>query len=216
MKDLSEEDKQYLRKKMYMVIFLIWSFGFLLFVSYISNAEEIIRKYSSCHRKQNGMGVVLLGDYHRIQAGLDLLNSNQVVGLFMSGMDADDSIDDLAKDLDDEHKELLNNLKDKIIAGSLSTTTIGGAEEIGIWNDLHNDGNGGKICVITSDYHMPRGRAVFDFWLSDHMDIAYYVVPLDKTYGDFTKLWLMLREYIKFLFTNIYIGGKYVVDYAFA
>ena len=198
------------KKKLLFYLALFWFLSFLIFISYISDIENKDRRFFGC-RKGAEIGIVLSGGQYRLESALNLLGSNQVKTLFVSGMPGYLSLDEHYR-LDDKRANILNNHKEKIKVGYLAKTLFGHYHEVDIWRRFnHFD----RACIITSDYHIPRSELVAKYMLPE-VDFAYYVVRSKGKYSYMERLKILFVEYNKLLGSYIYIMLNNVIDYAFA
>lgn len=188
------------------VILLIWVFGFIFFINNVRNLKE----YQG-DLKNIDYIIVLTGAKERISEGMHLLIKNINAKLLISGVSQEVYIKQI-KEIYSFHK-ISNSLMKQITLGRLATNTIENCIESDIWLELniHNINKKNLIVVVSSDYHIPRAKILFDNIIKNN-SIIYH--PVSGINFKISKWWdfpgttkLLFIEYNKFLvqyFLNIF------------
>ena len=153
----------------------------------------------STNLDDGGLGVVFTGQFVRVRKGLELLQSDKLDGLFVSGVNprAGMTIEGFANkfNLDDK---LRNDLSEgALVLGGKADNTFSNANEVRCWllrNPTHL-----PIVLITSSDHMPRASLLLEFALDGRHVERMSVFDDPSDFRDYA------REF-----------GKYLVAYAFA
>lgn len=138
--------------------------------------------------------VVLTGGQSRIDASVSLLKGGYGQLLLISGVGPHVTLHHLSKV---GQEPLPESLSARITLGRRAVSTIGNAHETADWahtHELH------KLLIVTAGYHMRRALLEISRTDPDLTLIPYPVVPpaLDSPLSRPT-IWLLLREYSKFL-----------------
>ncbi len=191
-----------LKKKLILVFFIISAYiiGFLYFALTIK--YEPNDKYS----KTDAI-IVLTGETKRITEGIKELSNNLANKLFISGVHysapikliIQQTIDDLGKD----NIEIKNTLINKIETGK-AENTIENAIESMAWIEKNNIKS---IRLITSFYHIPRSRLLFNKYLPNTIIIDHPIKL--SNFGNHifenTKIFfLIFKEYNKTIATYLW------------
>ncbi|MCL2438942.1 MAG: YdcF family protein [Alphaproteobacteria bacterium] len=178
---------------------IIYSLGFVAFVQTLRFKNEDIGKADAI--------VVLTGAPGRIEAGLQMLKDGVAPKLFISGI---------------ENKIYLNQAVEKArinpkqVAFGTAKSTAENALETA---EFAKRNNVRSMVVITSFYHMPRARALFNRYLKG-VDITY--VPISHQIRDSRNVFrnsialsLAFKEYNKFLITGAltYFGADTAIKF---
>lgn len=151
-----------------------------------------MRENSDCAMHPHCDAVVILtGDTIRIVEGLELAKRINAKYVFISGVGGKVTKHDIIR----IGKNVLDyETQSKIVLGKSATSTITNAYETKIFAALNNLNS---LCIVTSHYHMPRVKILFNDVLSDKKICYYRVICNDWS------LWRILDEYRKFVVTYI-------------
>ncbi len=177
--------------------FLIWGFGFYLFVNEIPRHKFDM----SLVEKADGI-VVLTGGVGRLELGLSLLISGKAKKLLISGVDIDI---DKGKLLQKQQIDILK-IDCCVILGHKANNTFGNAIETARW--MASEGFN-SIHIVTANYHLPRSLLEFDRVLPNMTVFSHVVHPkkvhLNKWWKWPGTIRLLLAEYNKYLITKLRI-----------
>lgn len=164
-----------------------WACGFAWFVHRATERPDL---------PPHADGIVALtGGADRIPAALALLSAGAADTLLISGAGPDVTAADLG--ISDPA------LARRVTLGHEAVTTAGNAAETAAWavsQGLHS------LIVVTASYHMPRALAELGHALPE---VALYPVPVyprGVRAGGWRALWLMAREYDKFVAAKFGFG----------
>jgi uncharacterized SAM-binding protein YcdF (DUF218 family) len=141
--------------------------------------------------------VVLTGGSNRIERGMRLLAAGQAPLLLVSGV---------LPGTQAAHLALASGVDPAMVAGRVALgfraiSTRGNAEETAGWVRRHHLRS---VIVVTAFYHMPRAMAELRRSLPETRLYACPVVPTPLPGGaPLTRLWLLAKEYSKFLFVRL-------------
>ena len=162
----------------------LWAVGFLWFSVSVAAAAPALP-----HLKTDAI-IVLTGGTDRVSVGIDLLRKKKSGKLFISGVNQQTTLADLA------HGE--KNLPCCISLGHKANDTASNAEETQEWVDRNEIKS---VRLVTSNYHMPRARLELQR-VMPHVDIIPYPVEAPDTAVNTKKFWLLVfGEYNKTLAT---------------
>ena len=171
--------------------------GFLMFVQSVLS----LTPRSPC--PPTDLIVVLTGGQERIHAGLTLLSQGCSNKLLISGVHANVTLENILL----EQKESFDAFKRSIILGRKATDTQSNASEAAYW--VKKTG-AQSICLITSNYHIPRSLVVFNRLLPHTRIEAYAVEPPSVNKSNWMKwpgtIGLLFWEYNKYLVSFLYMG----------
>ena len=180
------------------LIGIIWWFIFLLTIF----PQKYISKSPINHNADSAI-IVLTGGKGRFEKGYELLNRNISDKLFVSGVYP--GVD---------YKEKIINGFDSdffkccIFYGYNARNTQDNAKEVGDWTI---DNNINEIFLISSFYHLPRTKIIFE---AKNPELKIHLIPSEETI--FTKkkisvqifnFKLILTEYFKIIYT-IFFGVR--------
>jgi len=164
---------------------LIWAAGLFYFIYDLSQAQP------PTDEKTDGI-VALTGGKSRLQEAVDLLEQGLAGKLFISGVNADVTDEELHAVLGSPQ-----NLIDCCIeSGTMAQNTVGNAEEIALWVDRSHMSS---IRVVTSLEHMPRALIEMRRFMPDTKMIAH---PVGQWRPENIRLMSLAREYSKFLVSS--------------
>jgi uncharacterized SAM-binding protein YcdF (DUF218 family) len=174
----------------FMLISALWGGGLLYFVHNIPASQSAVNtRYEII--------IALTGGKERIPFALKLLKKEYGDYLFISGVADGFNIAEFERPLSDE-------LKARIFDGDKARNTIGNADEVATWLAKKPYK---KLLVVTANYHLPRTRLLFNYYLSDY-EVDYAAV--DPPDFIVTQWWthlnsrrLVLLEYHKWLATLV-------------
>ncbi len=176
------------------ILFLLWFSGFVAFNHRINDFEiDDTQKADAI--------VVLTGGRNRLKEAVKLLNNKKADKMFVSGVFKDTSLKALQKRKD---VEIINS--ENITLDKKSTNTVENAIEASSWV---KDNKIKSIYLVTSNYHMPRSMAEFNY-RNPKLEIISYPVYSDKVSKEWWKSWrtfaLLAGEYNKFLYVLLSNG----------
>ncbi|AIF81869.1 hypothetical protein I862_06575 [endosymbiont of Acanthamoeba sp. UWC8] len=171
----------------FLLIFFIWFFGFISFIFYIPQ--------ENCSDNQVDAIVVLTGGKNRIEEAIKLFNNSGAKKILISGVGKGVIKEDFFK-LTDKYKVP----REHIMLGNLAEDTFSNAIETGIFMNLQGYNS---LCLVTSNYHLPRSFKIFKDMMP-RIKINYYPVftPLDNNSSLPVKLRFfrkIMLEYNKYL-----------------
>lgn len=170
-----------MRKLFYLIFLLclVWSF---LFAGFVKN----LRDQPPPLDEVDGL-VVLTGGTGRIDGGFKLLSEGQGKRLLLSGINQELDFEVVMRDIGQDQ-----DLKDCCVdAESTSTDTRSNAREAISWAKK----NGYKsLILITSDFHMPRSKIIFEEYSDGILIIPHAVKSEISPLG-------MAMEFNKYLFS---------------
>lgn len=180
------------------ILFLLWFSGFVAFNHRINDFEiDDTQKADAI--------VVLTGGRNRLKEAVKLLNNKKADKMFVSGVFKDTSLKALQKRKD---VEIINS--ENIILDKKSTNTVENAIEASSWV---KDNKIKSIYLVTSNYHMPRSMAEFNY-RNPKLEIISYPVYSDKVSKEWWKSWrtftLLAGEYNKFLY--VLLSNSLVIE----
>ena len=200
---ISQDNQRAKKYIIYMfIVFCIYFTGFIYFTFTLN--------YKPIHTKEKADAIIVLtGETHRIVKGVEELNNGTAPKLFISGVHLQGPlskvIDKTILDLKESNKLSVSAeyLKSKIYTGQ-AENTIENALESATWV---NKNNIKSIYLITSFYHMPRSKLLFEKYLPKTR-IIYQPILFSKGYlntlSDPNILSLIFSEYNKYLLTYIW------------
>lgn len=138
--------------------------------------------------------IVLTGGKNRIQHALRSIKTNRSKNIFISGVYAKTTLNDILGE--DENKEGVN-----FILGKKARNTFENADEIDNWVRINGIK---KIMLITSDYHMRRSILALN-----HKNKTVKIIPcVSKSKFDFYFFKICVKEFHK----TIYVCLKFLFD----
>jgi uncharacterized SAM-binding protein YcdF (DUF218 family) len=175
---------------LFLVASIAWIGGFVYFMDVISQccpSDQTINTEAI---------IVLTGDKHRIETGLELLKANPSKRLFITGVDSKiRKVASVIKIFSSISRELQN----KVEFGQMATCTFENASEVKEWtesNDIHS------ITLVTSNYHMPRSLLLFKDAMPslaiENYPISSREITLDALKKDPKAILFLLKEYTKY------------------
>ena len=167
---------------LFLIILIGYGIGFVVFL-------QKVNSYTIGADKKDAL-VVLTGDHDRISTGVDLLKKKRAKILFITGIQTQ-------KDAAELFKKKARQARNQIALGRRAFDTIGNAQETAQW--LARTPHVSSFYLITSDYHLPRSKVVFDSLLSGY-EITPYPVPAEKT------TLFLFKEYTKYILASIWHG----------
>jgi len=170
-------------------LLLMWVGGLFYFIYGLSQVE------APTDEKTDGI-VALTGGKSRLQEAVDLLEQGLAGKLFISGVNADVTDEELYAVLGSS-QELIECC---IESGSMAQNTVGNAEEVSLWVDRSHMSS---IRVVTSLEHMPRALIEMRALMPNTKMVAH---PVGQWRPENIRLMSLTREYSKFLvslFRNI-------------
>lgn len=168
--------------------FSFWIAGFVVFLDYIE-------KLPNNNSDGNATAIVVLtGGTNRVNAGFDLLEKGKAKYLLISGVGEKVSLEDLTKLWG---KNPLS-LPCCITLGKYAQNTAENAIET---EKYIKNNNIKSFFLVTSHYHMPRAlKEIKNILPSNHI-IPYAVIPEGYSFFNPEMMYLIFREYNKFLFS---------------
>lgn len=146
--------------------------------------------------------VVLTGGSERVTTGLRLLEQGLARQLFISGVPPGITREELLRriDLGDF------SLRDRVVLGHAAGNTAGNARETAVWMRRQRYRS---LRLVTSQYHMPRSRAIFA-WAMPDVEIVPHPVFSEAVRQDDWWSWpgttkLFLIEYAKYVAAAVYV-----------
>ena len=139
------------------------------------------------------VAVVLTGGYKRIETGIQLLSEKKIKKLLISGVTGCVTASDFEHLYD---KYAVNT--DDVILGKIATDTISNATEAKLFIELNSLND---VIIITSDYHIPRVKLIFDNTIKEHNVIYYPITSLSSN----SKTLTVISEIIKLMLMHLYI-----------
>lgn len=183
---------------------------FFLVITFVSLTWWIVYLFSvfpkyhhnpSNSQLNNSVIVVLTGGKGRFESGLDLLKRSNNGKMFVSGV---------YPKIDMKKKYLLNKNDEKyfdccIFYGLKAKNTIGNVNEVKEWlNNHHSD----VIYLISSYYHLPRTKLVFEKELPElkffFVPVGFFVEENKKSIDSFFEFKLIIEEFFKILYLMIF------------
>lgn len=147
--------------------------------------------------------VVLTGDAYRIDTGFRLLVAQDNMPLFITGVYKDTSLEDLI-DISELTRGQKNYLKNHccITLDYAASTTAQNVSETLAWMD---DQSITSALIVTSDYHVPRTKLLFDTYKpsDSKLEFMYYPVQSVTDWSDFDYFIRFFKEYHKTIFTTL-------------
>ncbi len=170
--------------------FLLWLIGLGVFASMVSADSEQLQTPTEAI-------VVLTGGSERISTGVTLLAQGAAETLFISGVGAAVSANDLVPMDQPERVELI----DRVTIGSEAADTPGNAIETAAWVKQQEIRS---IRLVTAAYHMPRSLREFQHRMPGVSIVPHPVFP-EQVKRDWWRYpgtaSLLATEYTKFLFS---------------
>ncbi len=163
-------------------LILIWVVGLFYFIYDLSQSEP------PTDIKTDGI-VVLTGGNSRLQEAVRLLESDVADKLFISGVNAKVTEEELLALLGISKK-----LADCCVeTGAKAQNTVGNAEEISLWVQKSHMSS---IRVVTSLEHMPRALTEIRHFMPEINIVAH---PVGQWRPENIRLVSLIREYTKYL-----------------
>ncbi len=176
------------------IIFMIiaftsfWIAGFVVFLDYIG-------KLPNNNSDSNATAIVVLtGGTNRVNAGFDLLEKGKAKYLLISGVGEKVSLEDLTKLWG---KNPLS-LPCCVTLGKYAQNTVENALEA---KKYIKNNNITSFFLVTSHYHMPRALIEVKKIIPDSRIIPYAVIPEGYSFLNPEMMYLIFKEYNKFLFS---------------
>lgn len=205
-KPTKELDEKELRAKKYIMYMLFALFIYLLGFIYFIFTLNYNPQYPN---EKTDAIITLTGETKRITTSIEELAKGNAKQLFISGVyrqaPIEKVIDKTIISLQKQKKLTTdgNTLKSKIKTGKAENTIENGIESA-IWV---NKNKIETIRLITSYYHMPRSKLIFQKYLPNTTIIYHPILLDDKKPNPFTDiklLTLMLSEYNKYIITYLW------------
>lgn len=179
--------------KIFVSIAILYFCGLIFFVKQLpEETANINKKYDVI--------VVLTGGKERIPYALQLFFDNYADTVFISGVAENFDIAAFDYNLKEEDKK-------RISYGFKAKNTIGNAEETKEWLKGRGYNN---LLIVTANYHTPRTKLLFDYYLKDYQKTYISVNPPDFNLSNWLQhsnsRRLILSEYSKFILTWIKIS----------
>ena len=173
-------------KWVFVTVLLLWISGFFYFCYKINH-------YPPQQNKTDAI-VVLTGGRNRITEAISLLNAGLAKKMFISGVSEHVMITDI------ENKSGITLLEpEKVELGYKAQNTVENASEAKEWIEKNNIRS---VCLVTSNYHMPRALAELETYHLP-LKIAAHPVYSEKV----SKNWWRSIGTLKFIFAEY---NKYV------
>jgi uncharacterized SAM-binding protein YcdF (DUF218 family) len=154
--------------------------------------------------------VVLTGGSLRLEEGVNIFHSFPSKKLLISGIGEGVTI----KDLPTTSHHLDENMRNKIVLGEIANSTITNAYETKIFMELNNFRS---MRLVTSSYHIPRTKLIFEHVLPNITIIYHPVYPANfrkNGYYISPKSFLMVsNEYNKYLLTLAIVADEIFFEY---
>jgi uncharacterized SAM-binding protein YcdF (DUF218 family) len=179
-----------MKKLLLLIIFAfsLWLAGLCFYHYHIINISKIT---NNCDADAI---VVLTGGHARIADAISLLKSNSKQILLISGT----GIGVTKKDILHVFSKHNSTLADRIFIGSYAQNTKDNATEAKAFVLMHDLKS---ICLVTSDYHMPRSFLLFkDAFPKDVLIIAH-AINTSANMNNWQYVKLLLQEYNKFIYS---------------
>ncbi|NBX04357.1 MAG: YdcF family protein [Alphaproteobacteria bacterium] len=185
----------------------IFCFGFFAFVWlcglvwFLGKIEKHIIPREPCYCDKV---VVLTGGSGRIELGLKLFSEHPIKRLFISGAGKTTTLQDIIKKAPAELRGAVEAQSQNIILGHEAENTIGNAEEVSAW--LEGQSLPHNICLVTSNYHMPRASSELRYMLpkaSFCLENVYDETVLGNWWMRTDSRQLILSEYHKFIASKL-------------
>lgn len=176
-----------------LVFFLVlsgfgWALGFVWFYFQVPFKNvELTEKVEAV--------VVLTGGSRRVGEGLRLLKENKGEILMISGVNPGVTIQDLIRQEKERPEEFRQIDPRRIILGFVARDTETNAMETWAWVQQRGIKS---ICLVTSDYHMPRSLLEVRSILPHIKIIPHAVLPYTEKWNE-KRAKLLLKEYNKYL-----------------
>ena len=174
---------------------VVWSAGFLRFVDQVQRPGPV-------QAAQADAVVVLTGGTGRLEAGFALLSQQRAERLFVSGVNARVTKDDM-------RARAGSTVSDTLFAccvelGHEAKDTLGNANETAAW--VRKNGVR-SVLLVTSNYHMPRSRFELSLLLPDVVIHPFPVftdrVEMDRWWRHPDTLKLLWIEFHKTLLSSL-------------
>ncbi|MBW8636189.1 YdcF family protein [Hoeflea sp. WL0058] len=170
-----------------------WLPALAIAIVFSTALADFHERTQSTNMDDGGLGVVFTGQFVRVRKGLELLQSDKLEGLFVSGVNsrAGMTIEGFANQFDLDDK-LRSDLSEGILVlGSRADNTFSNANEARCWllrNPTHL-----PIVLITSSDHMPRASLLLEFALDGRRVERISVFDDSSDFRDYA------REFSKYL-----------------
>jgi len=177
---------------------LLWIGIFMYFLSMIPTQQDIDLQ----NFKKADAVVIFTGDNRRIEEGLELSNNNDIKYILISGVANKSTLEQIV-DKYVNKKAYLEKIH-SIELGKKATNTVGNIMETKEWAEKNNFHS---IIIVTSNYHVPRCKALFRKKLIS-ADIIIYPTFSDKFdkkswWKNLRSVKLIINEYHKYLACKI-------------
>lgn len=170
------------------LIGIAWGSGLIWFYTQIPQEVEVITP------KVDAV-VVLTGGSRRVTKGLQLLAEDVGKILMITGVNPDVTVEDLLSQEQDSIKNIKSIDLSRIILGYVAQDTETNAIETWTWVQQRNIKS---ICLVTSNYHMPRSLLELKSMLPDLVIVPQPVMPEHKSWTEH-RARLIIMEYNKYL-----------------
>ncbi len=174
--------------KMAVLAAIFWAGGLVYFTQSIHDETTNVKA-------QYDAIIVLTGGQERIPYALQLLKNGTAQHLFISGVAGGFNVGEFERGLPAA-------LKSRISYGNTARSTIGNADETAKWLKRHNYH---KLLIVTANYHLPRTKMLFNYYLSDYEKRYAIVSPPDFKLNQWisheNSRRLVFSEYNKLLIT---------------
>lgn len=162
---------------------------FLMFYKAVHEPQEPLVST----REYQGVAV-FTGGQNRIQTGFDLLSQfPKVQSVLISGVHPQSSREKLLASFLPEDGEF----KGSVQLDYEARTTYGNVQQTKAWVDENNID---KLIIVTSNYHIPRAKALADLYLGE-INVSFYPVVADRI-----SLKLLISEFAKY--QVVALGGR--------
>jgi uncharacterized SAM-binding protein YcdF (DUF218 family) len=170
--------------------------GWLAGLVWYASAIPVTEPGADVGRRADAI-VVLTGGSERVREGLDLLARNLGAVLFISGVPAPVTTDDLWRALNIAPAP---QLAERVVLGHAAADTLGNAEETAAWAKANGIAS---LRLVTAAYHMRRALLEFRHLMPDIALIPHPVYPPHVKHEAWWRFpgtaGLLAREYSKYL-----------------
>ncbi len=187
----------------FLIVASIYFLGFLYF------ALTIPRQPEFPNEKTDAI-VTLTGETQRIVEGVKELNKQNANKYFISGIHLQEPINNVInKTISQLQKDKELNINHSILRAKIETgkaeNTIENGLETAIWVKRNKIKS---IRLLTSFYHMPRSKLIFEKYMPKDVIIIYHPILFEgknpNPFTNFKLLKLVFSEYNKFLITYLW------------
>ena len=178
------------------ILILVFIIIILYFVSIFNFILNIDNDFIFSNKVNNV--VILTGNKGRLQAGLNLMESNINSRMLISGV---------AKGV--KHSDIITNVNienNRIRLGYNANNTLGNAIETANWVKEYNINN---FILITDNWHMQRTLLLFNSLMPNIEILPYALNSISSDIKDYLKFnnktFLIFKEHLKFLISHIQV-----------